>query len=626
MVVEIDSAGPGDESWRSTRFTAKINTTESFVYGHTEIVDMDTIVWNKDDSVEHSWIKYGADEEVTLVVSRSDGIAISSATVYPKNAKFTKRVSYGSLYLTIRPNTNLYVEINGDRKNTLTIIGQRPKPELSTTYTDWTTRELSVTNVDTTLNLLTVPNHGIPSGGFARVAVNSSGTMPAASQGLFEANHELVAAHVSDSLLAIVDREATQVLFSSTGTGDITLSLMDFMTGGTLYFPAGIHHIGRGFRVESNTTLYLDVGAIVVGSLDLRRHLNGTNTIIHTLEGITQDVSLEGPGILSGTYARRADLIASGGQAYSYLVQYVAIEGYVWYGTENARAPTTNRVYGTTIFKSPFYVNRNGIGEFNQCSIICPWTYNADGFRLSPRAVGVAGQLKDSYALTGDDSSFLMNLSSGPLYATRCFLVTMANSSVQLGYWPAPRNQQGYSALMDDMDILYLAKADSGEEQNATGTSANPCLGSRSIIKALTDGHDGTGPGEVDQALEGPENYTISNVRIWDTACQGRPITLGNLRYPFGGSVNIPSQRDQHGSTAFWRFENFWIEGTPDNKSLLHAEDAVSTPHDVVVTNMTVGGVRVTTNNIDTFWDVDPNVYNITFDTPQVTDPYSGGQ
>jgi hypothetical protein len=619
MVVEVHAAGPGDESWRSTRFTAKINNQESFVYGHTETVDMDTICWQQGDSIEHSWVKYGADEDVSLVVSKADGTDITSATVYPKNAGFTQRIANGSLYLTIYPNTTLYVEINGDRKHTLSIIGQRPKPQLPTQYTDWTTRELTVTNINTTSHVLTVANHGIPSGGFARVAINSTGDMPTTSQGLLEANHEAVAVHVSSSQVSLVDRESTAVQFSSAGTGTITMSLMDKLDGGALYFPAGVHHIGRLFRVETNTTLYFDEGAVVIGSVDLRRW-SGANLISGAV-GMTQGVSLEGPGILSGTYIRRADVDLSAGQ-YQSLVPYVALDGNV-FGPDDIRTPSTNRVYGVTIFKPAFYCNRQGIGDFNQCSFISPWTYNSDGFNPVSRSTGQLGYVRDCYALTGDDSLKAEHKKGGPLYISRCFLVCNANGAIHGTYWPSSyATSDEYTTVIDDVDILYLRGKDDGQEQIPAGTVLKT-LGAHSIIKCYSDGYDGSG-GNDDESLQGMRHVLIKNIRIWDTACEGRPITLGNLTYPFAGAQS--QQRNQHGNGGFFVFDNIYVEGTPTNKSGLYDHDENNTVSNVTIRNMEVGGVRVTTANKDTFWDIDSNVYNVTFDSPRVTDPYAGGQ
>jgi hypothetical protein len=88
----------------------------------------------------------------------------------------------------------------------------------------------------------------------------------------------------------------------------------------------------------------------------------------------------------------------------------------------------------------------------------------------------------------------------------------------------------------------------------------------------------------------------------------------------------VASINDQHGDTGFWVFDNIWLEGTPSRKSYLASHDADNTANNITIRNMTVGGVRVTTENQDTFWDIEPYVYNVTFDTPQVTDPYAGGQ
>lgn len=100
---------------------------------------------------------------------------------------------------------------------------------------------------------------------------------------------------------------------------------------------------------------------------------------------------------------------------------------------------------------------------------------------------------------------------------------------------------------------------------------------------------------------------------------------LGNIRYPFGGAGNAANQRQQHGNTGFIVLEDIYVEGSPPKSSLLD-HDANNTVSNVTIRNMQVGGTRVTTSNKDSFWDIDPYVYNVTFDTPQVTDPYAGGQ
>ena len=499
MVVEVHAAGPGDESWRSTRFTAKINNLESFVYGHTENMDMATICWEQGDSIEHSWIKYGADEDVTLVITKADGTDISSATIYPKTAGYTQRIAHGSLYLKVVPNTSLYVEINGDRKHTLSIIGQRPKPQLPTEYIDWTTRELTVSNVDTVNNVITVTDHGIPSGGFQRVALNSTGDLPTTSQGTLRANHELVAVYVNQHTLSLV-ADLVPLQFSSSGTGTLKMSLMD-LNEGTIYFGAGVHHIGRMFRASSNTRFYFDEGAVVVGSFDVRRYINGAPATIANAGDatITTGIAFEGPGILAGTYARRADVLPVSGSVYDTMQYYVAIYG-IAFGYNNLRPPTTNRVTGVTVVKPPFYLNLNGVGDFDQCSFISPWTYNADGFQPVSRTLGELGYVRGCYAFTGDDSCKLLQRTAGPLYLTRSFFITNANSGIQFGARPSlPWTSDSNTITVQDVDLLYLANQDTGIEQNETGTAPGPCLGSRFAIKSLTDGYDGSGEGEEDQ-------------------------------------------------------------------------------------------------------------------------------
>ena len=625
MVVEVHAAGPGDESWRSTRFTAKINNLESFVYGHTENTDMPTICWEQGDSVEHSWIKYGADEDVTLVIAKADGTDISSATVYPKNAGYTQRIAHGSLYLKVVPNTNLYVEINGDRKHTLSIIGQRPKPPLPTDYIDWPTRELTVSNVDTVNNVITVTDHGIPNGGFQRVALNSTGDLPTTSQGTLAANHELVAVYIDQHTLALVSN-LVPLQFSSAGTGTLTMSLMD-LNEGTIYFGAGVHHIGRTFRAGSNTRFYFDEGAVVVGSFDVRRYINGAPATTSNAgdETITTGVVFEGPGILAGTYARRADVLPISGSVYDTMQYYAAIYG-VAFGYDGLRPPTTNRVTGVTVFKHPFFLNILGVGDFDQCSYISPWNYNADGFQPVSRTTGELGYVRGCYVFAGDDACKLQQRTAGPLYLTRCFFVACANSAISFGARPNPAwTSDSNTITVQDVDLMYLARQDTGIEQNETGTAPVPPLGERFVIKSLTDGYDGSGEGEEDQESLGPRHILIKDIRMYPHDLEGRPIGWGNLRYPFGGAGNAANQRQQHGNTGFVVFEDIYVEGVPPKSRLLD-HDANNTASNITIRNMQVGGTRVTTANKDSFWGIDPYVYNVTFDTPRVTDPYAGGQ
>lgn len=135
MTVEVYD-GPGDESWRSSRFTATIAGSAAFVYGREHLTLYETEVWDEAELVEISWVTFGADAATTVVLGKTSG-SVTSATVYPKDTGTTVTVAGGVCTLVIPANTRLRVEINDDRANVMHVFASPLKDALPASYTDW---------------------------------------------------------------------------------------------------------------------------------------------------------------------------------------------------------------------------------------------------------------------------------------------------------------------------------------------------------------------------------------------------------------------------------------------------------------------------------------------------------
>jgi hypothetical protein len=79
MTVEVDTAGPGDARYSSTRFTCNVSGVASWVYSFTGDAHAATRDWANGATVDINWLKFGTDEETVAVeiAKRSNNI------VYP---------------------------------------------------------------------------------------------------------------------------------------------------------------------------------------------------------------------------------------------------------------------------------------------------------------------------------------------------------------------------------------------------------------------------------------------------------------------------------------------------------------------------------------------------------------
>jgi hypothetical protein len=582
MTIQVSTAGPGVEDWRSSKFAVTVNGgAAAYVYGFAREAQFSCIAWDIGDTVEQSWFGFGADETATVAITLADATPITSAVVYPKDAGVVQVIAAGVLTLTVPTNVRLRVEVNGDRAEVLSLFSS-PLSTAPPFKTDAADLGQIVTNVSVDdLYYLTVPGHGWGSTGtIFRGFLQSTGTLPTTSAGTLTEHEAVIVYIVSDDTVQLIDSAANLIVFSSEGTGTITLS-QAYWTTGTLFFGAGVHKIGRGFEVGSGSTIYLDRDAVVIGSF----HLTEPNTGSAASSTL---VEITGPGVIAGTYAEPSLVYA--------LPSYEQKRNYAAIYVINETVPMDNVVSEVTVVAQPFYVNVKGVREFRHVKCISPWTYTTDGFSTHTdlSTDGLVGRCQSCYALVGDDAIKIRNR-----YRSQEFIdtfVTVTNNGC-IQHFSIPNSaSSGLTASMTNCHAMTLAGADL--EGGGSGR-----VGSKMVWKALTDGYP-------NQSIEGHFNFNIDSLKIWGPI-ECRMFLLGNIANPFPGTYPV---RSLYGQVSSMLLRNVWCEETPGQLSLISSKDATNTPHDIAFELMQIGGVDVTSSNYETFFEVSPFVYNLTWD------------
>lgn len=636
---EYDLAGPSDESWRSNKWQVhNLSSQELFVYGYERSI-ADTLsgqLWKGDTAsgVEQSWVHVGSDAATTFVVSLADDTPITDVVVYPKNI-CNVIIAAGAAIITVPYNKRVRVEANGDRVEALHIFNNKLKSAAGGSTTDWTTKVSSVapaiTPGLTTGFVWSIPEIGTTYGvGDQFRALFTADTMPTILAGKVRPYEILTAEVVSASpprVVKLIDHDGTEVEIDSDGSGH-KLSLVDHTdTVNTLYFPAGVHQIGRAFRLADDVDVYLDKGAVVIGTFDFRlRNADGSlnDPATQSTQGRGQGITVRGPGILSGSFVGRDELdngdselnagftgLTSGSSARSYYSMF--------YNEASGGLFTSNSCKEITVVAQPYHLETGGaFSIYDNFQIVAPWYYNADGpqlYRQSSSSTGPTsiGSITDSFLFCGDDCLKLVKYGAN-LEVSGCFILSVGNSPMSGGYWPRT-GADTQTVTVSDCDILAFGHGDNDLYQNAydpgnpsaPGVSGAP-LGSRCLFRAMTDG-------AIGEETYNATNYTVDNIRVWGASTQ-RPFCIGNIRYPFGGSGNMQNQRDQRGYADNITLSNWYFEHPFTQQGVIDAYDADNKPSNITISNWNVAGTLITSDNYDEWFTVDSLVDDMTWDAP----------
>lgn len=544
--------GPGVAGWDSDFFTATVAEMPAFVYAKSDIAGFSCRKWNVGEEVSVAWLRFAADQDVTVAISA--GAEITSATVIPGNA-VKKRIVGGKLMLQMKPGSKAVITVNGDTKNLLLVcsLPLRSKP---TSFISW---NLLLNPATIASSQVTCTNkHNLNEGQY--VTFTSTGTLPSVSGGTAVpagvlSKHERYQVHIVDEWTFTIPNSGTL----TAGTGSLTVAPAQWNTpGSALLFPAGSHKIGRLFKLATNSTVYLEEGAVVSGSFDIRS---------------SQHVKLQGNGVVSCDYATRATVV---GLPYEQQTLYAAVLGY-----DGLTFFYDNEVSGLLFVGMPFYFTNEGISQLNNCQLIAPWNFNCDGIDLSGSSDTTKQPLATGcVAFVGDDG---VRAESAwfPMTVEDCLVINSNASNVLLGYWGSPYTTNKQTVKNCDLVSFSTISGDSNF---------------RCWVDCLTDD-------------QGRFNIVLKDIRTWDSSRM--LFWFENKLYPFGGSQN------QLGQMAFVTIDGLTVEKKPDNKSKLLGFSPVSTPHDFTVTKMVVAGIRVYDTNWRDFVDQNSFPYNIVLDTVQ---------
>lgn len=600
----------------STKFTATVGGVSANVYGKSRLMEANEVVptevWGHGDTIEQSWLIIKGSTSSDVVLSLISG-TISSYNIYPENIATSVAINGGNLEFTVPSSAKLRVEINGDRAECFHVFAGPATPRSSTDpdLTDWSTLVKPVQSIDHTTNTVNCNAHGFSNGD--QVHLYSTGDLPTVAnpgsltngpsalfaQGPILSHSPAWVANATTNSFTLVHRDLTTAVdFLDNGTGTFSVSPGQYTdTGNALYFPSGSeYHMGMQMDLATNTEVFIDEDAIVHGSFNLQ---DADNVVIH------------GGGMLTGGYRQRKEL--DSGTAFTQCVEHTLFIGDFHGGQTNGypanknsgNGAFDNEVKDITVVDNAFYINNKGVWSWRDVSYINIWSYNADGFRTAPKTLtDPRGQIIDCFTFASDDCC-KFQLDNKHQLLDNVFAVAAANGCFQGYSWPTEK-AEGYSAMIQNCHAMHLMGPDTGGDPYDPAT-VFPAYGTRHIIRSYTDGY-------LSEQDYGHSDVTFRNLNVWGP-CEVRFLSAGNNPYPFGES----QVREQRGVMRNWTFENITIQNAPtviaDSKSRVHALDSTSRPTNWLFTDITIGGVAITSANKDTYFEIDALCKDFRFET-----------
>jgi len=335
---------------------------------------------------------------------------------------------------------------------------------------------------------------------------------------------------------------------------------------GATYFGPGIHDIApdteNHYKASSGELIYLDAGAWVRGNIDVRG---------------TENVRVEGPGILSGDLWRGED-VGSAAIPFSEFTNYAMITGD--YTGGNAA-----RVEGITIVDSPGYNFFGGATHVSGIKVLSPWMYSTDGFQ------GVS-HVDHVFCFNGDNVFGVggAGFQKDDITFTSSFVATALNSVFAGGYWGRP--PYPYTALAEDIDI-----------RSYTDESYAPLI-MAAVFQIWVDNAD---------SAFGYSNQTYRNIRI-EGDLSAPVLLVKNKVYPWTNAGPHPDP--PLGNSYNIIFQNISVEGSQKDLSEIKGWDAHNGFHNVILDNFSFHGERVTQANLGKYFSVNSFVFGLGFTAP----------
>ena len=180
-----------------------------------------------------------------------------------------------------------------------------------------------------------------------------------------------------------------------------------------IYLAAGVHDIGKNFRLKSNQVLYLEGGSFVYGTIAIKQ---------------AENVTVKGRGILCGRQFPHADV---------HLISGESVDGITIDGITMLESPYFN----ISVDESP--ASRNIRNIYKNLKIIS-WYFNTDGIHG-----GSLMKADDIFLMCGDDA-FLMG-DKAEQQVNNIVIWTLRGASLQFGWG----GNGGGNSLLNNIDIIH---------------------------------------------------------------------------------------------------------------------------------------------------------------------------
>lgn len=386
------------------------------------------------------------------------------------------------------------------------------------------------------------------------------------------------------------------MIFSDDLAAAVTDGVTEFSSGvtllaasnETLYFPPGVHTIGKRFVCQENSTILIAGGAWLIGSFDLV----GSN-----------NVTITGHGVLSGEFATAESMTHTNAGFLSDLTNAMILGS----NTDTLVQSYGGTLSGITIVNGPFYSVNAGISYANKAKVISPWWYNCDGLHLANDAgnVGVGGprhSITDCFIYVGDDATGDPS-SAGELTISGCLFVINVACAFVFSYTTTGGsvNAAGFTRAMNSTIVTRGYFIAGGPYPVATTHTM-------SVLKVWRD------------ETEAHHAYSRTGIQLSNLYIEGGGpnalFSLENLQYPFGTFY------DAAGNISALSISNVSMETAPSYKSRIWGRDFSNTPYNLRFSNITIGGVSLTRTNWDTYVSMNAFPNDITLDGQTIVAPH----
>jgi len=564
-LYSVEVYNPSSQEWEDSFVFVVSGQSREIIYQQTVDSNFSGYWAPSGSRAPVSFTTFGASGMAKVRVKKTGGQSISSVEVYPKRyykyrppTTFTYGSDTSGIELTAYIGDKLYLEIDNSTSSPLCIFADPFKPPIPEGLTDYQ--------------------------GQTRL----------------------------DYISGTVDLTSSTGAWSSIPWGSSVFTSLP----PSLYFGPGVHLVSAGLPVSSNSTIYVDANAYIIGGFDV---FSG------------YDCKFIGRGVISSEAYPRSfiknevfDNVASVACGF-YLPIGMSVSTTSPYSLNATKTPGAV-VEGLVLANQAFYgVAPNTCNSLNHCKHIAPWTYNSDGATPYPRLQYSFASVTNCIQLCGDDPNLPFgNRYKGSTYYRNNFVGNYRSSIFTTYFGGGMVNK----TVVKDIDAICYAFSGSNHQFGPF------CPGA--LLNIYVDAPSSL---SYDTGLNNVDIFNI-DVRGGDGSAVYMPMFhIANQKYIFPG----PAQKDAVGvisgiNISHWNISpSAHIPEVTTTSSTIYGLSAgplpgqthqgENRPRDITFTNYKIGSnLFLTPDNVDDYvaW-VNPTSSLISVTDPDSVDGSSAG-